>query len=57
VTRSLRLYVTGLVITSVVALAVASYVYGLRPNIALQLDDDPTSSSTELLAGLAFWTF
>jgi hypothetical protein len=44
------------VITSVVALAVASYVYGLRPNIALQLDDDPTSSSMELLVGLAFWT-
>jgi hypothetical protein len=48
--------VTGLVITSVVALAIASYVYGLRPNIALSLDDDPTASSMELLVGLAFWT-
>jgi riboflavin transporter FmnP len=55
-TKPLRLYVTVLVVTSAVALAIASRVYGLKPEIGLSLDDNPGVNQVELFAGLAFWT-
>jgi hypothetical protein len=52
---SLRLYVTGLVIASAVALGVTS-LFGFDPRIALQLDGLEAASDIEILAGIAFWT-
>jgi putative nucleotidyltransferase with HDIG domain len=58
--RSLKLYIAGLVSVSVVALLLTSFLYvqrpdlvlGLRPAIAISLG---LSLEVEVLAGLAFW--
>ena len=55
--RSLKLYITLLVALSAVALAVTSFVFGIHPAIAIQVDGDPTTASTfEIALGLTFWT-
>ncbi len=58
--RSLKLFITGLVATSAIALFVASFVFasrtpwplGIRPDIAIPLT---SSAETNVLAGVAFW--
>jgi hypothetical protein len=52
---SLRAYVTGLVISSALALGITS-LSGVDPRIALELDGAKGSSTAEVFAGLAFWT-
>ena len=55
-TRSLRNYVTGLVVASAIALVVTSFVYfPFRHGIALDVDGRG-SSQLDLMAGLLFWT-
>jgi HD domain/MASE9 len=56
VPRPLKVYVTGLVIASAIALPVASFVYGFGTGIALPVDGLHGSSQVDVLAGLAFWT-
>ncbi|MBA2382875.1 MAG: HD-GYP domain-containing protein, partial [Chloroflexi bacterium] len=54
--RSLKLYITSLVAFSALALVVTSFVYGVRPAIALELDGQTGASSPETALGLLFWT-
>jgi HD-GYP domain-containing protein (c-di-GMP phosphodiesterase class II) len=54
--RSLKLYITLLVALSAIALAVTSFVFGIRPEIAVQLDGNSVASNLEIALGLAFWT-
>jgi len=54
--RSLRLYVTGLVALSALALTATSFAFPLQPGIALELDGIGGTSDLELLAGIGFWT-
>jgi putative nucleotidyltransferase with HDIG domain len=59
--RSLKLYMTGLVSLSVLTLLLTSFLYaadsrfpfGIRPEIAIELGQ---LDAVEVLAGLAFWT-
>ena len=61
--RSLKLYITGLVGLSAIALLLTSFLYcrvrqpdfvfGMRPDIAIELG---LTTDVEVLAGLAFWT-
>jgi len=59
--RSLKLYMTGLVSLSVLALLLTSFLFaadgrfpfGIRPEIAIDLGQ---SAEIEVFAGLAFWT-
>jgi hypothetical protein len=59
--RPLKLWVTGLVATSALALLATSFVFatksawplGIRPTIAIPLTGNPT---VDTLAGLVFWT-
>jgi len=58
--RSLKLYVTGVVTLSVVALVVATLVFPANPRIALSqsvfsASDVVTPSTSEVLLGVAFW--
>jgi putative nucleotidyltransferase with HDIG domain len=57
--KPLRLYITGLVVLSALALSATSFVIPLgrlRPAIGLQIDASPASSGFELLLGLLFWS-
>ncbi|MEA2525169.1 MAG: hypothetical protein QOF73_2396 [Thermomicrobiales bacterium] len=63
--RSLKLYITGLVSISVITLLLTSFVLsgvpgrfgGFRPEIAPSLDpDNPDVSAMSIAAGLVFWT-
>ena len=63
--RPLKLYITGLVSLSVLALALTSFVFlgdqarvaGLRPEIALRFTpDDSPPTLVQAFAGLMFWT-
>jgi putative nucleotidyltransferase with HDIG domain len=51
--RSLKIYITGLVALSAIALAVTSLVIPVDDRIALGWSDD---SQVDILAGIAFWT-
>ena len=61
--RSLKLYITGLVSLSAFALVLTSFVYsqdpgrlaGMRPGIALVLDDSPPTVASAI-GGALFWT-
>src|SRR5678810_576959 len=53
--RSLRNYVAGLVIASAVVLVVTSFLFPIRPRIALDVDGTG-HSQLDLIAGLLFWT-
>jgi len=53
--KPLRLYITGLVALSAVALVATSFLFEIRPALALQLDDAPAATNLEILAGLVFW--
>jgi HD-GYP domain-containing protein (c-di-GMP phosphodiesterase class II) len=54
--RSLKLYITLLVALSAIALAVTSFVFGIRSEIAIQVDGTPGPSALDTILGLAFWT-
>jgi putative nucleotidyltransferase with HDIG domain len=55
--RSLRIYIAGLVGAATVALLATGLVIPIDPKIALQFDADPsTASQMEILGGIAFWT-
>ncbi len=53
--RSLKLYIAGLVTMGAVALVVTSLVYPVHPAIGLELDGGPGISSAERLIGVGFW--
>ena len=57
--RSLAIYLTGLVGSAALALLATSLVFPLNPLIAIQLDADTgvaSSTSLEVIVGLGFWT-
>ena len=54
--KSLKLFIALLVAGGAIALLATSFVFPLRPDIALELDGLPGASSLELFAGVAFWT-
>jgi len=54
--KALKLYIAGLVALGAVALAAASFVFGIHPAIAVEVDGLPGASSYEVALGLAFWT-
>jgi putative nucleotidyltransferase with HDIG domain len=54
--RSLKLYITLLVAVSALALAVTSFVFGIRPNIAIVPAGSTGASRIDILLGVAFWT-
>jgi hypothetical protein len=53
--KSLKLYISGLVVTSAVALAATSLIFPVDPRIGIQLDAIPAVSTIETAAGIAFW--
>ncbi|MEK6719240.1 MAG: HD domain-containing phosphohydrolase [Chloroflexota bacterium] len=53
--RSLKLYIAGLVTMGVVALVVTSLVYPVHTAIGLEFDGAPGVSSAERLIGVGFW--
>jgi HD-GYP domain-containing protein (c-di-GMP phosphodiesterase class II) len=54
--RSLKVYITLLVTLSAIALAVTSFVFGIRTEIAIEVDGVRGASTLEITLGLAFWT-
>ncbi|MEA2519109.1 MAG: hypothetical protein QOF49_1189 [Chloroflexota bacterium] len=52
--RSLKLYIALLVALSAIALGATSFVFGIRPAIALGVEG--VTSPVEVALGLAFWT-
>jgi putative nucleotidyltransferase with HDIG domain len=56
--KSLRFYIASVVATGAVALVVATFVFPAKPDVALRLFTDPTSTPTELelVLGIVFWT-
>src|SRR4051812_1623004 len=52
--NALKLYITGLVTFSVMALIGTSLVFGVDPRIAIELGGSGTSQ-VEIFVGLAFW--
>lgn len=53
--RSLKLYVTGLVVAGVTVLVAASLIFPLRAEIAIEVDGRPGTSLADLYAGVLFW--
>ncbi len=53
--RVLKLYITGLVVVSVLALIGTSLVFGVDPRIAIEADGTAGTSQAEVWLGLAFW--
>ena len=51
----LKLYITGLVIASALALVATSLSFDVDPRIAIQIDTSPTASFVEIALGIAFW--
>ena len=51
----LKTYIAGLVVTSAIALGVASFV-GFKSEIGLEFDQLSGTSQVEIVAGLLFWT-
>src|SRR4051812_45392464 len=54
--RSLKLYITLLVALSAIALVATSFVFGVRPEIQIELDPSDGVSKLEILLGIVFWT-
>lgn len=54
--RSLRIYVTGLVVASALALVVTSFVFPIRDQIGLEIDGRLGVSDLDRIAGVLFWT-
>src|SRR4029079_19084540 len=54
--RSLKLYITLLVALSAAALVVTSFVFGVRPSIAIDIQNQDGPTRFDILVGLAFWT-
>jgi putative nucleotidyltransferase with HDIG domain len=55
VSRSLKLYIGGLVAVGALALIATSFAFPIDSRIAVQWDADPSASQAERLLGLAFW--
>ena len=53
--RSLKIYITGLVGAAAVALLATSLVIQIDPRIGFEFDSLPGRSGLEVLAGVAFW--
>ncbi len=55
--RSLKLYITGVVVTSAVALVAATFLFPIDSAIAIRFVTSPDQAPTEaeLLLGVAFW--
>ena len=53
--RSLKIYITGLVGAAAVALLATSFVIRIQDPIALQFDSSPGTTPLELAAGVGFW--
>ena len=53
--RSLRIYITGLVGAAALALLATGLVIHIDPRIALEFDGRHGHSDIEVLAGVAFW--
>jgi hypothetical protein len=56
VSKPLGIYIAGLVGVALLVLLATSLVIPVDPWIGLQLDQDPSQSAYEIVAGLAFWT-
>jgi len=56
VSRSLRIYITWLVGAAALALLATGLVIPIDTRIGLEFDSLPGTSSTEVLAGVVFWT-
>lgn len=56
--RSLKLYITGVVVISAVALVAATFLFPVGAAIAIRFETSPgqAPTDTELLLGVAFWT-
>lgn len=54
-TRSLKVYITGLVGAATLALLATSLVIPVEPGIALRFGAPPDAANVEVLAGIAFW--
>ena len=54
-TRSLKIYITGLVGAAALALLATSLVIQIDEGIALRFQGEPAVTEIELLAGVAFW--
>jgi len=55
VSRSLKIYITGLVGAATVALLATGLVIPIDPRIGLEFDSVTGTSNLEVLAGVAFW--
>ena len=54
--KALKLYITGLVAFSAIALIGTSLVFGIDPHIAIEFDNRVgETSQVEIFAGLSFW--
>jgi HD-GYP domain-containing protein (c-di-GMP phosphodiesterase class II) len=53
--KALKLYITGLVAFSAIALIGTSLVFGIDPHIAIEFDGRFGESQIEVFAGLFFW--
>src|SRR5258705_4596081 len=53
--KALKLYITGLVAFSAIALIGTSLVFGIDPRIAIEFDGRFGQSQIEIVAGLSFW--
>ena len=53
--RSLKLFITLLVVGGAAALLATSFVFAVDPRIALDVGDPTVTDSAEILLGLAFW--
>ena len=54
-TRSLQLYIAGLVVISTVLLIATSSSFGADPAIAINLTGDAVVTQPEVALGIAFW--
>src|SRR4051812_3967896 len=53
--RLLKLYIAGLVISSAIALLIASLWFPIDPRVAIDIDGARGASRIDVLAGLGFW--
>jgi hypothetical protein len=54
--KSLKLYITLLVVLSAIALVATSFVFGVRDEISVHIDSAAGVSRLDVLLGIAFWT-
>jgi putative nucleotidyltransferase with HDIG domain len=54
--KSLKLFITLLVVGGAMALLATSFVFPIGPQLALEVGDSSSTSTVETVLGLAFWT-